>query len=224
MIWIPDNLSTVADRKSEVWTRSEQSSSSLQTRHRQDRLVSGVAVWIKSARQVRSASKCVGRRRSEAERTCRVDSIHTRHDKTVALAWRPPRRRPGRQLRLDATLYATRKFKHAVDCCTWLNLNFFTKRHATRVIYRLTFQTLPHCLETQFTTTYDEFIFQLTRHRLDHLLVSGGRCEFGIFIGASISTLAVNSSATACRGQPDMNLKTFYPNSSRQHKNKVAVC
>ena len=32
-----------------------------------------------------------------------------------------------------------------------LNLNLFTKRHATRVVYRLTVQTLPDCLETQFT-------------------------------------------------------------------------
>jgi len=29
--------------------------------------------------------------------------------------------------------------------------NFFTKRHATKVIYRLTVQTLPDCLETHFT-------------------------------------------------------------------------
>ena len=32
-----------------------------------------------------------------------------------------------------------------------LNLNLFTKRHATRVVYRLTVQTLPDGLETQFT-------------------------------------------------------------------------
>ena len=31
-----------------------------------------------------------------------------------------------------------RKCKHAVDCCIRLNPNFFTERHATRVIYRLT--------------------------------------------------------------------------------------
>jgi len=41
--------------------------------------------------------------------------------------------------------------KQAVVCCIWLNLNIFTKRHATRVIYRLTVQTLPDGLETQFT-------------------------------------------------------------------------
>jgi len=34
-----------------------------------------------------------------------------------------------------------RKCKHDVDYCIWLNLNFFTKRHATSVIYRLTVQT-----------------------------------------------------------------------------------
>ena len=44
-----------------------------------------------------------------------------------------------------------RKCKHAVDRCIRLGLNFFTKRQATRVIYRLTVQTLPDGLETQFT-------------------------------------------------------------------------
>ena len=44
-----------------------------------------------------------------------------------------------------------RKCKHAVDCCMWLGLNFFTKGHATRVIYRLTVQILQDGLETQFT-------------------------------------------------------------------------
>ena len=64
---------------------------------------------------------------------------HTRHDKTVTPACRPPRRRPGRQLRLTARpptrsdVVPSAKCKHAVDCC----LNFFAKRHATRVIYRL---------------------------------------------------------------------------------------
>ena len=32
-----------------------------------------------------------------------------------------------------------------------LTVSCFTKRHATRVIYRLTVQTLPDGLETQFT-------------------------------------------------------------------------
>jgi len=62
-----------------------------------------------------------------------------------------------------------------VDCCIWLNLNFFTKRHATRVIYRLTVQTLPDGLETQFAppdTTQSQ--------RQYCLVVSGGRCELGI--------------------------------------------
>ena len=55
-------------------------------------------------------------------------------------------RRPDRQLRLAARpptrsdVVRHAKCKHAVDCCVWLNLNFFAKRHATRVIYRLTVQ------------------------------------------------------------------------------------
>jgi len=40
------------------------------------------------------------------------------------------------------------KCKHAVDCCIWLNLNFSTKHHATRVIYWLTVKSLPDCLQT----------------------------------------------------------------------------
>ena len=44
-----------------------------------------------------------------------------------------------------------RKYKHALDCCIQLGPNFFTNRHAMRVIYRQTVQTLPDGLETQFT-------------------------------------------------------------------------
>ena len=33
-------------------------------------------------------------------------------------------------------------YEHAVGCCVGLNLNFFTERHATKVINRLTVQTL----------------------------------------------------------------------------------
>ena len=109
---------------------------------------------------VRPAAQCGRRTHSDAERTCPAVSSHrhTRHDKTVAPACRPPpRRRPGRQLRLvarpptrsDVVRHA--KCKHAVDCRIWLNLNFFAKRHATRVIYRLTVQISPDGLETQFT-------------------------------------------------------------------------
>jgi len=70
--------------------------------------------------------------------------ICTRQDCRACLstAARPP-------TRSDVVLRAI--CKHAVDCCIWLNLNFFTKRHATRVIYRLTVQAMPDGLETQFT-------------------------------------------------------------------------
>ena len=44
-----------------------------------------------------------------------------------------------------------RKCKHAVDCYIRLISNYFTKRHATRLIYRQTVQTLSDGLETQFT-------------------------------------------------------------------------
>jgi len=59
-----------------------------------------------------------------------------------------------------------------VDCFVCLRLNFFTKRHATRVIYRLTVQTLPDSLETQFTLP------DTTQTALSCLVC--GRCELGI--------------------------------------------
>ena len=105
---------------------------------------------------------------------------HARQDKTVAPACRPPppQHRPGRQLRLAARpptrsdVVRHAQCKHAVDCCIRLNLNFFTKRHATRVIYRLTVPTLPDGLETQFTPP------DTTQTVLS--VVSGGSCELGI--------------------------------------------
>ena len=134
-------------------------------------------MWIESARPPDKcvlrwsevwwlAAQCDRRTHSDAERTCPAVSSyrHTRYDKTAAPACRPPRRRPGRQLCLDnmQRRCTPRNCNHAVDCCLWLNLNFFTKRHTTTVIYRLTVQTLPDSIETQFTP------------------VSGGRCELGI--------------------------------------------
>ena len=72
----------------------------------------------------------------------------TRHDKTAAPAGRPPpRRRPGSDVVRRA------ECKHAVDCRIRLNRNFFTRRHATTMMYRLTVQTLPDGLQTQFTAT-----------------------------------------------------------------------
>ena len=134
-----------------------------QTRHRQDCfVVSGAEVWTESAQQPDRCILCACdcQMHSDAECTCLAVSSHrhTRHDKTVAPACRPPpRHRPASQLRL-ATRPPTRsdvvhhtKCKHAVDCCIWLNLNFFTKHHTTRMIHRLTVQTLPDGLETVFT-------------------------------------------------------------------------
>jgi len=86
---------------------------------------------------------------------------HDIDDKAVAPACRPPQRRsPGRQLRLAARpptrseVVRHAKCKHAVDCCIRIILNFFTKRHATKVIYRLTVQTLPDGLGSPFTWAY----------------------------------------------------------------------
>ena len=148
-----------------------------QTRHRQDRLVvTGVVVWNESARP---PDKCVlrrsvGRHSATAGRTQTQNALgrsgrlishcHTRHDKTVTPACRPPSRRmPGRQhaaIPRRPTARTQRrctpgKCKHAVDCCIWLNLNFFTKPHATRVIYWLTVQTARRSWDSIHTAWHD---------------------------------------------------------------------
>ena len=81
-----------------------------------------------------------------------------------------------------------------------IGLNFFTKRHATRVICRLTVQTLPDGLETQFTppdTTQTALSRRVWRemwigHNIDTLLLERGwlstqNCE---------TPLAMNVTAT----------------------------
>ena len=168
-------------------------SSRRHARHDTDKTVLSCLLWrcefIRPDRQTSAfcvavcrAAQCDRRTHSDGERTCPTVNSHrhTRRDKTVAPACRPPpqRRRPGRQLRLAARpptrsdVVRHAKCKHAVDCCISLNLNFFTKRHATRVIHRLTVQTLPDGLETQFTPP--------DTTRQDRLVVSGGQCELGI--------------------------------------------
>jgi len=82
---------------------------------------------------------------------------HTRQDKTVAPASRPPpRRRPATPSHPTAHTQRRCAPRKMQTCCGLLhmstlngNLNF-TKRHATRVIQLLTVQTLPDGLETQF--------------------------------------------------------------------------
>ena len=84
----------------------------------------------------------------------------TRQVCRACLSTAAPRRRPGRQLRLAARpptrsdVVRHEKCKHAVDSCVRLNLNLFTKRDATTVIYRLSVQTLPDGLETQFLSRH----------------------------------------------------------------------
>jgi len=85
-------------------------------------------------------------------RTYLSGRLNSHRHTTVAPACRPPppRRRPGRQLRLSA-LYAKQTVNTLYVLLHMTKPNFFTKRHATRVINRLTVQTLPDGLETQFT-------------------------------------------------------------------------
>ena len=112
------------------------------------------------------AAQCDRRTHSDAERTFPAINSHrhTRQDKTAPPACRPPpRRRPGRQLCLAARpptrSDVVRHEKHTVDCCIWLNLNFFSKRHATRVIYRLTVQTARRSWDSIHTARHDTDMF-----------------------------------------------------------------
>jgi len=135
--------------------------------------VSGVAVWTESARPSDRCVLCVVcvgvcraadalRRRTQLSGSQFTEPYKT-IDKTAAPVSRPPppRRRPGRPLRLAARpptrsdVVRHAKCKHAVDCCIWLNLNFFTKRHATKVIY-----VLRLCLAVSRLNSH-----RLTRHR-----------------------------------------------------------
>ena len=79
----------------------------------------------------------------------------------------PPPRPPTRS---DVARHA--KCKHAVDC--FMRQNLFTKRHATRVIYRLTVHTLSQTVSRLNS-------HRLIRHRQDRLVLSGGRCDLGIY-------------------------------------------
>ena len=123
-----------------------------------------------------SVSECVERRSATAGRTPTQNalvrrSVHTGTPDKTRLPRLPVDRRrrdagqagttPSRPTAHTQRRCTPRKCKHAVDCCMWLGLNFFTKRHATRVIYRLTVQTLPDGLDTQFTLpdTTDRALF-----------------------------------------------------------------
>ena len=138
-------------------------------RHDTDRTVSSCLVWRcelsrpdsqTGAFCVWSVSECV-RRRSQNALVRR--SIHTRTPNKTRLPRLPVDRcrDAGQAERQTATpsrptvhtqrRCTPRKYKHALDCCIRLGPNFFTDRHAMRVIYRQTVQTLPDGLETQFT-------------------------------------------------------------------------
>jgi len=131
--WIRDNsrLSPTENLKSEhVNSNFVQFTQPRQTRHRKVCL-RAFCVW--------PAAQCDRRTHSDAERTCPAASSHrhTRQDKTVAPASRPPPwRKPGRQLRLAARpptrsdVVRHAKYKQAADCCVWLGVNFFAKRRS----------------------------------------------------------------------------------------------
>ena len=132
-------------------------------------------------------SECVGRRSATAGRTptqnahvgpTQFTPLHqTRQDCRACLSTAAATT----QARQAATLSlhtahtqrrcTPRVCKHAVDCCTGLNLNLFTKRQATRVIYLLTVQTARRSRDSSHC---------LIRHRQHCLVCSGGGCELGL--------------------------------------------
>jgi len=150
-------------------------------------VVSGVAVWIESARPpdrcvlclvcaaVCRAAQCDRRTHSDAERTCPAVSSHrhTRQDRcaclsTAAATQARQAATPSRPSAHTQRRCTPQKCKRAVDCHVWLNLNFFSKRNAMTVIYRLTVQTLPGGLETRFTPpdTTQHCIVLWTGHKI----------------------------------------------------------
>ena len=136
----PLQLKTVADRQFEVCTRSEQSSNSHQTRYRQDlsclvwqcelsrpdRQTSAFSVGV--CRMAHAFCRCDRRTHSDAERTCRVDSVHTATPETTRLSRLLSTAAAATEARQAAIRLAARpptrshvvrhaKCKHAVGCC-----------------------------------------------------------------------------------------------------------
>jgi len=166
-VWNGNNLAAALrtlPAASMLWCWS-QFTSPRQTRHRLNCFVVSGLVWRCELSRPDRCVLClvyVGvssgtmRPPDALRRSCPAVSSHryTRQDKTVAPACRPPPQQ-ARQAAVSSRTTAhtqrrctPRKCKHAVDYCIRLNLNFFTIRHSTRVIYRLTVQTLPDVLET----------------------------------------------------------------------------
>ena len=119
-------------------------------------------VWVKKKlKSVNTWQSC------KQERDCLVRLAYTQDGESawnnhvlrlatlpnVAPACRPPRRR---QLRLAATRSDVVSHTKCKTHCGLLHMTkqtFFTKSHATTVIYRLTVQTWPDGLETQIQFT-----------------------------------------------------------------------
>ena len=131
-------------------------------------------MWIESARPPVSPDRCVlclvcvgvcpaaqcdRWTHSDTERTCRADSIHTATTGTTTLDRCACLSTTAATQARQTGTHAPRP--HAATLYTSQN-NFFTKRHTTRVIYRLTVQTLPDVCGTVYRLDIRQWSVQAT--------------------------------------------------------------